>query len=148
MFPSDKSEIESAEQAYPDNTADAQKTASDQVMIAEAWHLPSSAESGDGRHVIVCTSGIILDEPYEKKQFPFVFLPYAPRMAGLWAQGLSEQLQGTQIKINKILVTISQSISLVGVPRVFVEDGSKVVKAHLNDKIGAIITYRGYETVV
>lgn len=40
-------------------------------------------------------------------------------------------------------MTISQAINLVGVPRVFVEDGSKVVKAHLNNQIGAIVTYRG-----
>jgi hypothetical protein len=50
---------------------------------------------------------------------------------------------GTQVEINKLLMTISQSINLVGVPRVFVEDGSKVVKAHINNQIGAIVTYRG-----
>jgi hypothetical protein len=50
---------------------------------------------------------------------------------------------GTQVEINKLLMQISQSINLVGVPRVFVEDGSKVVKAHLNNQVGSIVTYRG-----
>jgi len=143
MLPAEKSIIAKAEQAYPDNGGDAQKTMSDQVMVVEAWHLPSGKEASDGRHTIACSSGIILDEEYEKEDFPFVFLNYSSRLVGLWGQGLAEQLTGTQIEINKLLITISKSISLVGVPRVFVEDGSKVVKAHLNNEIGSIVTYRG-----
>lgn len=143
LFPDVKSKIESAEQGYPDNSSDGQKTMSDQVMLVEGWHLPSSKKAGDGRHVIACSSGVILDEPYTKTDFPFTFIPYSPRLVGFWSQGLAEQLTGTQLEINKLLVTISKSISLVGVPRVFVEDGSKVVKAHLNNEVGSIVTYRG-----
>jgi hypothetical protein len=143
MLPEERSIIAKAEQAYPDNGGDSQKTMSDQVMVVEAWHLPSGPDSKDGRHVIVCSSGVIVDEVYEKEDFPFVFMDYSPRMVGMWGQGLTEQLTGTQIEINKLLITISKSISLVGVPRVFVEDGSKVVKAHLNNEVGSIVTYRG-----
>lgn len=143
MLPEARSDISKAEQAFPDNSADAAKTIADQVMIAEAWHLPSGKDAGDGRHVIVCSSGVIFDEEYKKKDFPFVFLHYSPRLLGFWAQGLAEQLMGTQMEINKLLMTISSAINLVGVPRVFVEDGSKVVKAHLNNQIGSIVTYRG-----
>lgn len=142
-LPEEKSKIAQAEQAYPDNSAESTKTTSNQIMVIEAWHLPSGKEAGDGRHVITCTSGVILDEEYKKDDFPFVFVHYAPRLVGFWAQGLAEQLTGTQIEINKLLVTISQSINLVGVPRVFVEDGSRVVKSHINNNIGAIVTYRG-----
>lgn len=143
IFPDARSKIEQAEQAYPDNSDQNSKSMSDQVMLVEGWHLASSKNADDGRHTIACSSGLIFDEPYKKKSFPFVFMNYSPRLVGMWGQGLSEQLAGTQIEINKLLITISKSISLVGVPRVFVEDGSKVVKAHLNDSIGAIVTYRG-----
>lgn len=143
FLPEEKSKIQQAEQAYPDQSAESQKTMSDQIQVIEAWHLPSSPGASDGRHVIVATSGVILDEEYTEDTFPFVFMHYAPRLVGFWAQGLAEQLMGTQVEINKLMITISQSISLVGVPRVFVEDGSKVVKSHLNNDIGAIVTYRG-----
>ena len=143
MLPAEKSIIQKAEQAFPDNSGDSQKTMSDQIMVVEAWHLPSGENANDGRHVMVCSSGVIVDEEYEVDDFPFVFLHYSPRMVGFWGQGLTEQLTGTQIEINKLLITISKSISLVGVPRVFVEDGSKVVKAHLNNEVGSIVTYRG-----
>lgn len=147
LIPEYKSDIAKAEAAYPDTQPDSLKTIADQVMIAEAWHLPSGKESGDGRHVIACSAGVILDEEYTKERFPFVFLHYSPMICGFWGQGLAEQLMGTQVEINKLLMTISKSINLVGVPRVFVEDGSKVVKAHLNDNIGAIVTYRGTKPI-
>jgi len=143
VFPEYRSDIAKAEQAFPDQSPDSQKTASDQVMVVEAWHLPSGKDAGDGRHVIACSSGVVLDEEYKKDKFPFVFIHYCERIMGFWGQGLAEQLMGTQVEINKLLMTISQSINLVGVPRVFVEDGSKVVKAHLNNSIGSIVTYRG-----
>lgn len=142
-FPDFKSIVEQAEQAYPDSGGESQRTVADQVIVVEAWHLPSIEGADDGYHVIACSAGSLLDESYEKNDFPFVFLPYSPRLIGKWSQGLSEQLMGTQIEINKLLVTISKSINLVGVPRVFIEDGSKVVKAHFNSEIGSIITYRG-----
>lgn len=146
-FPKYRSDIDKAENAYPDATAESAKSVSDQVMVVEGWRLPSGKESGDGRHMMACSSGPILDEKWEKDKFPFAFLHYSPRILGFWGQGLSEQLMGTQVEINKLLMTISQAINLVGVPRVFVEDGSKVVKAHLNSSIGSIITYRGTKPV-
>lgn len=146
-FPGYKAMIEAAEQAYPDQSSDSQKTIADQIMCVEGWHLPSGPDANDGRHVIGTTAGILLDEKYEKEDFPFVFLQYSPSMLGFWGQGLAEQLTGTQVEINKILMTISQSINLVGVPRVFVEAGSKVIKAHLNNSIGAIVTYQGTKPI-
>lgn len=143
MCPKFKSVIRSAEKAYVDNSADSSKTVADLVMVVEGWRLPSGKDAGDGRHTIACTSGIIYDEKYEKDKFPFVFLHYSPRLLGFWAQGLAEQLMGTQMEVNSLLYTISKAIKLVGVPRVFVEMGSKVVKAHLNNEIGTIVTYQG-----
>lgn len=135
--------IDTAEQAYPDHHSESTRTVSDQVMVVEGWHLPSGPDATDGRHIIAVSSGSLVDERYDCPEFPFVFLNYAPRLLGFWGQPLTEQLMGTQLEINKLLATISASINLVGVPRVFVEDGSKVVKAHLNNQIGAIVTYRG-----
>lgn len=72
---------------------------------------------------------------------------YSPRIMGFWGQGLAEQLMGTQVEINKLLMTITKSINMVGVPRVFIEDGSKIVKAHLNNEVGSIVTYRGTKPI-
>lgn len=147
LFPEFKDEIKKADSAYPDSSADSSKTVSDMVMVVEGWHLRSGKNAKDGRHTIACSSGVILDDEYDKDTFPFVFLHYSPRLLGFWAQGLAEQLMGTQLEINSLLYTISKAIKLVGVPRVFVEDGSKVVKEHFNNAIGSIVTYRGTKPI-
>lgn len=147
LFPDHKSEVNKAEQAFPDQTGQAERSVADQVMVVEGWHLPSGPDSKDGKHVIACSSGMLFEEDWEKETFPFVFLQYSPRIRGFWGQGLAEQLIGTQTEINKLLMTISASINLVGVPRVFVETGSKVVKSHLNNQIGAIVEYQGMKPV-
>jgi hypothetical protein len=142
LFPKFKSDIAKAEQAYPDASGESTKTVSDMVMVVEGWRLPSSKEAGDGRHMIACSSGPIFDEEWDKEDFPFVFMHYSPRLLGFWGQGLAEQLMGTQVSINKILIQMERSIELI-TPVWLVEDGSKMVKSHFNNSLGRIQTYRG-----
>jgi hypothetical protein len=142
-FPKFKDKLEIAAKATPDNSSDASKTVSDLVMVVEGWHLRSGKNSSDGRHTIACSSGYLIDEDYDKDYFPFQVMQYAPRQLGYWSQGVAEQLMGTQMELNSILFTISKAIKLVGVPRVFVEEGSKVSSASHNNEIGTIVKFRG-----
>lgn len=113
------------------------------VDVVESWKLPSGPDAKDGRHTICIETADLLDEPWDKPYFPFVFDRWALRPIGFWGQGLSEQLTGLQLEINKILRTIQISMHLVSVPKLLVEASSKVVTAHLNNKIGGIIKYAG-----
>ncbi len=149
LFPKEKKSIDMAPQAFPDNAADGGRTSTDQVLVIEGWKLPSGPDPKangytPGRHTIATASGIIWDDPqWDKTKFPFVFFNYSDPFLGFWGQGLAAQLFGTQISLNRILATITRAITLVGVPRVFVESSSKIVKAHNNNEIGVIITYAG-----
>lgn len=142
-FPKLKKKIEVAQKAFPDNSADSSKTVSDQVLVVEGWHLPSGKNAKDGRHTLACSAGELFSEEYTKDKFPFCFLHYSHRQLGFWSQGIAEQLMSTQVELNSLLYTISRAIKLVGVPRVFQEEGSKVVAAHHNNEIGVIVKYRG-----
>jgi len=142
-----KKDIELAERATIDNSADSSKSISDLVLVVEGWHLPSGKGAKDGKHIVACSSGIIFEEDYDKDKFPFVFLHYSPRLLGFWAQGIAEQLMGTQLEINSLLFTISRAIKLVGVPRVFVEAGSKVNPAAFNNDIGVVVPYIGTKPI-
>lgn len=135
--------IELAAKGTPDNSADNSRSVSDLVMVVEGWHLRSGKEIKDGRHTMAISTGSLVDEAWDKDAFPFCFLHYSPPLLGFWAQGVAEQLMGTQMELNSILYTISRAIKLVGVPRVFQEDGSKVVSAHHNNEVGVIVKYRG-----
>lgn len=148
MYPKKEGIIEDTPQSYPDNSPDSGRTAADQVMVVEGWKLPSGPDPlapgyYPGRHTIATVNGVILDEPWEKPKFPFVFFHYSDPFLGYWGQGIATRLFGTQLTLNRILYTIARAITLVGVPRVFIEQNSKVVKSHNNNEIGVIITYSG-----
>ncbi len=142
-FPKFKAKIALAAKSTPDNSADSSKSVADLVMVVEAWHKPSFKGATDGRHTIACSAGELLDEPYTKDRFPFVFVHYSPRLLGFWAQGIAEQLMGTQMELNSILYTISRAIKLIGVPRIFMEESSKVMSSAFNNDIGTIVKFRG-----
>lgn len=140
--------VETAPNSYPDNSSDSGRTTADQVMVAEAWKLPTGSDPDaegyvSGRHTIATQMGVLFDEPWDCPKFPFVFMKYSDPFLGYWGQGLATQLFGTQLAINRIMYTIARAINLVGVPRVFVDSSSKVVNAHNNNEIGVIVKYQG-----
>ncbi len=140
--------IEEAPQSYPDNAPETGRTTADQVMVVEGWKLPSGPDQKapgyvPGRHTIATMAGVIVDEEWHKPKFPFVFFNYSDPFLGFWGQGVATRQFGTQMALNRILYTIAKAITLVGVPRVFIDQASKVVKAHNNNEIGVLITYAG-----
>jgi len=149
LFPEKKAELLVAMQAYPTHDG-GDPTISDQVMVVEGYHLKSGKKAKDGIRMIACSECELLKEPWNKKTFPYVFMHYSKRPLGAWGQGIPEQLMGTQTNINKLMITIDESINIIGVPKVFVEEGSKVVNSHLDSRIGTIVKFRGtkpiYET--
>jgi hypothetical protein len=144
-FPEMEKDIMAAAGATPDSSPNANQSVADLLMVVEGWRLPSFKAANDGAHTIAiagCDKPLV-NEPYIKDCFPFVFLHHTKRLAGFWAQGIAESSMGTQLELNSILWTISRALKLGGVPRFFVEKGSKVVKAHLNNEVGGIVEYAG-----
>lgn len=149
MFPDKKGFIESAgnEQGFYGRSTENE----DMLPVVESWHLPSGSKAKDGKHCICLENTTLFSEEYTKDYFPFIFIRWGKRPLGFFGQGLAEQLAGIQLEINKILKTIQISMHLTSIPKVFVEASSKVVSAHLNNKIGGVIKYVGtkpsYESV-
>ena len=128
--------------ATPIEDNDSIYKASEQVECIEAWHLPSSEGAGDGKHVITIENATLMDDSWERDSFPFAFIHWASRLLGFWGQGLAEQLTGIQVEINRLLRNIQQQMHLA-TPKVFVEAGSKISKAHINNEIWGVIEYAG-----
>ena len=132
-----KRQTESGYDAYGGEPRD-----SDMVFCHEAWHLPSGPEASDGRHIICTETATLLDEPYEKDHFPFVFVRWTENPVSFWGNGLSKEVKGIQIEINKLLARIQEQMHLA-TPKVFIEDTSKIVQTHLNNRVWGAIKYRG-----
>lgn len=119
----------------------------DQVTVIEAWHLPSGPDAKDGKHVIVIDNQELMSEEWTKPFFPFSRLSYSERLLGYFSQGLAEQLISIQIELNKLLRTLQLSMHLLSVPKVFVENGSKIAVQQINNEIGGIIKYTGTKPI-
>lgn len=142
MFPGKKQLIENAQAARNDVTA-LNTYVADQLTVVESWHLPSGPDAKDGLHVLSLEEGVLHTEPWTKDYFPFAKMSWSEGQYGFWGQGAAEQLQSIQLEINKLLWVIQRSMHLQGSFKVLLENGSKIVKEHLNNDIGAIINYSG-----
>lgn len=139
MFPKEEEKIYGAQGGSVDNSPQSTDTVSDQFIISEGWHLPSGVGAKDGRHVIVCSEGILLDEPWIKTKFPFAKLDYNQNTVGWFSQGLAEILFPTQMEIYKMLIIASQCIELTGVPKIIISELSKVLETAFNNNVSSII---------
>lgn len=120
---------------------------SDRVLVIEAWHLPSGPDAGDGRCLIATDKGVLYDGPWEEPSFPFAFLRWPGRITGFWSPGIADEIWPDQYEINQILERVRQMLHLVAVPRVWLEEGSKVAPGPLDNTIGAELFYRGAKPV-
>lgn len=133
MFPDKEKAIISASPSDPLKLEEG-----DMIPVWEAWHI-----GNQGRHVIAIQGADLVNEPYEKKDFPFVFFRWNQPLIGFYGVGIAEELLGIQIEINELLSKIQKAIDLVAVPRVYVETNSKVEVNQITNDIGAVVEYSG-----
>ena len=109
------------------------------VVVLEAWRL-----GPNGKHVIAIESATLKTEKYKKEEFPFVWFRWdGLPLSGFYGLGLARDLNGIQTRINQLNRFIQRCQDLIAVPRIFVDMSSKLLKVQINNKIGAIIPYRG-----
>lgn len=94
---------------------------SDMALVYEVWHLPSNrpdlsdmrvfgiydddAEEEekdpghDGRHLIITSQGVLLDEPWPYEYFPIAWFKPHPDPVGYWSRSVPETLAGAQLAI-------------------------------------------------
>jgi len=140
-FPKFKKDILAESEDSKDSNGEDKKY-SDLIKCHEAWHLPSGPDAGDGRHIISISSATLLDEEYDRDYFPFTFIRWTESPVSFWGNGLAREVKGIQVEINKLLAQIQQQMHLA-TPKVFIEDTSKIVNSHLNNRVWGAIRYRG-----
>lgn len=138
-MPDAQDKIYKAQGGTVDSSPQSTDTISDQIIVAEGWHLPSGENAKDGRHVIVCSEGVLLDEPWTKDYFPFAKLDYNQNAVGWFGQGMAEILFPTQMEIYKMLIIASQCIEMTGVPKIIISELSKVLETAFNNNVSSII---------
>jgi len=151
MFSDDKEAVKVIEDASRVDDQQRGDNMADMVRVIEAWHLANENEAGKlvgGHHAIAVAgaksgSGMLARDEWEYDFFPFARLPWCKRPAGFWSQGLCEQLQGEQLELNKELWFVQRSMQLAGTVKVFLRNGARISKDHINNEVGAIIEHTG-----
>lgn len=138
-YPKKKKEIMEVKPSLPVGFTTVAPGSSNVVPYLEAWHLPSSSEASDGRHVLALPTGLaVLDEEYEDRDFPFSVLRFESLPTGFHGMGISELLQGHQSSLNDANRAEFWAWSQVAAPRLFMASGT-LDKNHLNSSLSGII---------
>lgn len=121
----------------------ANTSGADVVFAIEAWHLPSSEDAGDGRHIITIGNNVVvLDEEWTRDEFPFAVMRWLHRPIGWQGKGIPEQLASLQQSINKTALQIDLAQDAAA-PVWVIRRDSKINKAKVSNMIGSIIEHDG-----
>lgn len=113
----------------------------DQVLVTEAWHLPSADEAGDGRHCLILSNVTLLDEEYKESRFPFAFLRQTPAPWGVRGIPITAQLRPLQLFVNQGMEDFQDAMGIFARPKWLSPRQGNIEKAHLDDDIGTIIEF-------
>lgn len=123
-------------------------TVGDQVLVVEAWHLPSGPKAGDGKHAIVTDAGLLFCEEWKHDYLPFLFFRWKERLRGFWGCGIAEELCSVQVEINRLLQRLQEGHKRLGSPLIFVDARSKLQKGAMTNEVGSFVHYMGNPPVV
>jgi len=113
----------------------------DNIEVIKSWHLPSTKGADDGCYGLFISNAALWKKEWKRDYFPVVKQDWASRIIGYLGQSLAEQISPIQTEINVLLQRIQAAFKRLGIPWVFVENGSKVVTEHLRNEIALIIKY-------
>lgn len=149
MYPDDAEAIEGINTEYPHTLPTPQQSVVDMVRVVESWHLPSRKNAKDGLHTVVINDKLLKHEPYTKNKYRFGIFRWYDKPLGWYGRSVTEEIYSIQIEINKLLWTAQNCFELMGVPLIFVENGSEVSEdALLQNFIARMVPYRGTKPVI
>lgn len=115
----------------------------DQVAVVEAFHLPTTPESEDGRHTIAIDQGVLLDEAWTHDWFPLVFMHWKAPRCGFWATGLAAELYEIQCDLNRVVEAVQVGQRLNTWPRLAVPRAAQVNLEAITDEPGTMVEFSG-----
>lgn len=128
------------------------QTVSDQVMVIEWWHLPSTrvdrdddeqwdidTATHDGVHIICVENHALFEEAWPLDCFPIAWYKPDKERMGYWSCSAPKALLGSQVSLNRMAERMDQSMHLCAVPRLYVNRSAKVDTRKLTNGIGEII---------
>jgi hypothetical protein len=107
------------------------------VLVIEGWAAPVGKRPG--RHIVAVSSGAIVSEDWNERQFPLIQFRVGDKPLQPYGQGYTEQVFATQIYLNKVL-TIMEAAAHLGIAPFWVLSEGSGVTADMMQNDTRIIT--------
>lgn len=119
LFPEHASAIEHAPPARRDNATSDHDGGSlgdldDYLDTWEAWHLPTTHESANGRHALCIEGATLVSEEWHEPRFPWAMFTLFKPQHGLYGNGFVDQLAELQHRVNAIVRDIQLNLQATG----------------------------------
>lgn len=116
----------------------------DQVEVAEGWHLPTAPGREDGGHIVAIRGYTLFRECWTRPRFPIAWVRWSSpaRGRGVRGRGLVFDLTGIQAKVNDICRDIQEALYFGSMLKVFVPRNT-VNKHHLRARHPVVIEHDG-----
>jgi hypothetical protein len=116
LYPRHKSEIARARpsERRKDDDFDMASNLEDYTDVWEGWDLPSTKESGDGRHGLAIDTATLVFEKWHEPRFPWAHLRLFKPRNGLMGFGFVDQLASLQHRVNCIVRDLQLNIAATG----------------------------------
>lgn len=118
MYPEHEAEIDTCPGMQPSPQSDialqglvGSASYADYCWVLESWHLRPGPK-GEGRHTITIESATLVDEEYERDEFPCAVFRYRERDLGFYGAGLVEAIRPNQNRINRLIKRIDRAQDL------------------------------------
>lgn len=112
------------------------------VQVVEYLKLPVR-KGAEGEHCIVAGELMLYSESWKSQRPLYRRLGFMKNLVGWYSKGIAEIGTPWQLETNRTLKRISDALRLVATPKVLYEYNSKIVQAHFNNDVGAMIGYLG-----
>lgn len=111
------------------------------IVVIEGYQ--TAVGDQPGRTMVATPSKILHEAAWEHEWLPYVFYHYNDPVSGFYPPSVVEQCIPYQIRLNEINEIIRDAQDLMGRPRIFVAEGSRVNPMELDNAVGRIIKYTG-----
>ena len=115
----------------------------DYVDTYEAWRLPSTKDSKDGRHVLCVETATLVGEEWMEPRFPWAMFRFDKPRRGMWGIGLVDDLAELQHRVNRIVRDIQLNLTATGRGHFLVNEANDVPVEMLSAIAPFKLKYKG-----
>jgi len=117
-------------------------SAEDQLLVTEAWSLPTTRGGKDGRYIALLGQDVLESFRWKRSRFPFARFVWEEPETGWYGTGLAHDLMGLQLDINDLLDRINDAQKYVA-GFWAVDRASGVETSHMTDERDRLVKFTG-----